>query len=52
MAGGDLDKEKNGYPSGLGRAKGTSDMQVYVGRQLLDYVALQQSLRTDAAGFD
>ena len=42
-------KEKNGHPFRFGRAKGTSDVQFYVGRQLLDHVPFQKLPRTDAA---
>ena len=50
--GGELDKEKYGHPFGLGRTKGTSEMQFHVGRQLVDHVPLQNSSGTDAAGSD
>ena len=39
--GGELDKEKNWYPSGLGRRKGTSGFAVSCGRQFLDHVPIQ-----------
>ena len=42
--GGKLDKEKNGRPFRLGRTKSTSDMQLHVGRQLLDHAPLQSHL--------
>ena len=41
-------KRNNGRPPGLRRREGTSDMQLYVGRQLLDYVPLQKNFGKDA----
>ena len=43
-------KKKNGSPLGLRRRQGTSDLQLHVGRQLLDLVPLQKEFGTDAAG--
>ena len=40
--GGELDKEKNGHPFVCGRAKGTSTLQLHVGRQLLDDMSLSE----------
>ena len=52
MCGRDLDKEKNRYCSGLGRAQGKRHIRYafVVGRQFLEYVPLQKSPRTDGAG--
>ena len=48
--GGELDKEKNGHPFGFGKAKGTSNLQLHVDRQLLDHVPLQNFVSNRCCG--
>ena len=45
-----LGKNKNGRSFRCGRTKNTPDMQLHVGRQLLDHVPLTNSSGTDVAG--